>query len=266
MSKCLIGLDRSEVDLMVQYVESELLLGRSITEAFPLLRENKANFGTQFSGPMNVANACVRWIWLAVHAGRSPKAIRSVVSQVVERSLAAYPLSGGNYFRPEHDAFIMMAAILLGDANLVQNVANIVQPADPEDSKYQFFEGWVGILKARVLGRVADEVVQLDVLLRKKGLSSVHCPSHRLVQLFCKRDYSLMNIWIRDWFKKEKRMHVERNLLFVDEAGRSCIALRERNPNHLWPWAEATFAKLANLEGVSISTDELWMPAGLLSI
>lgn len=255
-----------DLDLALLGQRSHFRLGAPLAEVFPNISDKKANIGSQFVEPWRVMQATVSWVWLAILKNMNAQDIAEVIREIVLRSVAASKCAGGDNFRSEHDVLLLLACILSRNRELMELASDTVVVADLSVEKYQFFHAWTGILRARILNRPDLEVQQLGVLLRKRGLTGTQCPSHALAKAFCAKDYRKMTGLMKKTFKSEwNKCDVDKSIE-SDASGRTKMFLRWRDSNMYWPWAEAGFAKLAFMSGVSMPTDAVWLPDRLLSM
>jgi len=256
----------ADLEISIAHQESYFHLGKSAEEAFPFLREHTVRVGGQFAGPLSTLQAVTRWLWLIVHSDKTDEYISSILHQLIERSLAASELSGGNYCRPEHDAFLMLVAALSGNKAWMKVVSEAVSVANSDVMQYQFFQAWTGILRARVLNLANEEAIQTGILLRKRGLSGYGCHSHALVKAFAASNYSKFKSLLSKLDKYELDAAKTDGTISRDSEGNPMISVRWRDPNRFWPWAEAGFAKLIWIGGGAIQLDALWLPERLINL
>ena len=258
-------LEFPDIDLALKSEESCFRIGNDLDDVFPYLRNDTVTMGSQFAGPWDVMSAAVRWLWLTILRDSPKDEVARVIAYLVRRSVGAIRLSGGSYYRAEHDVILMTASILSGNRELMHIASEAVRVADPKSESYQFFEAWAGILRSRILNQHDDEEEQLSILLRKRGVSLMQCPSHSLAKAFCKRDYKKMALLMNKTFEKEWADGEKTGSIEHDPSGATKVFLRFRDPNMYWPWAQAGFAKLAILEAAKVPTHPLWLPDRLLS-
>ena len=240
-------------------------LVKSATKAFRYLQCQNPTINA-YASPMHSFESALSWVFYEWHRSHDIKAITEAISFMVHRVQDVNALATNNGLRRLHDIFMIQAAILSGSGSAMREAAALAGSYDPTLQWSHAYEwGLVAIYKGAILD---------DTKIMEEGFalfaSSRPSPPHRmpgtaLVKAFVDRDFkklavSVKSVWKRDWDRldeKEKGIAARTSDLIR-------VNLRLRDPANLWPWPEATFAKLAVLRGAKMPSDPLWCPESFL--
>lgn len=241
-----------------------LYLGKDASAAFPYLQSGNPT-SNSYSSPMRAFEYALSWIFYEWHRIGDAKAIAEAIRLMVSRVRDVNALAVNDGLRRRHDIFMIQAAILSGSRSAMQEAAALAGHFDPVKNVHAYEWGLVGIYRGAILGD-AKVVEDGFVLFASSRPSPPHrFPGPALVKAFVDGDFkklasSAKGVWRRDWERLEEKEKgvVERTPDTIR------VNLRLRGPDNLWPWPEATFAKLAFMRGAKMPSDPLWCPESFL--
>lgn len=221
----------------------------------------------------------INWAWLAWHVSHDRKDITSTLEKTVE--LAQKAKEGRRLKkaaindRGEFDHFILTAALLSGNPALAGEAAATVSGADPRSKQYQYDAALAGVIAASVLGNDAKRGAQLSIMKKFKPTRVNAFPSPGLVKAFVSGTDAELHRAIAagverywtDWsiYRGPRRFGTLPGQLVYEDETRIGLDLGRRSPHWMWPYMEATFAKLAALQGRKIRYDDFWFPLALIT-
>jgi hypothetical protein len=217
-----------------------------------------------FRDPMMSLRWSLVWAWLFWHEQKDFQPIRDALTQVVQRGIHLDESLQDTRHREYHDSFLLQCAVLSGDLDLMRAAAAVAVAASSEGPGYQYLHAWNGILKFRIRGEADRELEQWQVFVGQRRARYYEWPAEKLVRAFVVRDHkefarAYKQAGEKHWGMAEK----EGALLRRGEAG-ATLDLEKKHEHFLWPWAAATFGKLACQEGWTPTYDSIWLPLDLV--
>lgn len=219
----------------------------------------------------------VSWAWLKWHVSQNRNEINSrlgkVVSAALKRKATKTFKKAPINDRGEFDHFLLTAALLSGNNELAQSVAATVSGANAQSKQFQYDAALAGFVAAIVLGKHQIRDAQLAIMMKFKPTRVNAFPTHGLVKAIVEGSGADVNRAIASAVKKYwSDSSVGRTsyrgrptqLLYEDDS-RLGFDLNQRSLHWMWPYMEATFARLAMLNGRKISYDDFWFPLPLVT-
>lgn len=205
----------------------------------------------------------INWSWVQWHLSRDFDLIRKELMFVVERSLRAVPHMKIKDVedRGFHDQMLMHAAVLSGHRSTAIAAAKEVRLASSRSKAYQYEAAVAGILASRVLDKPKQEQAQLKQFGRFKPTRVDAFPSRSLARAFVEHDDKALAKAIKSGAEKFwSKAHLTPTVVISETKDRLLLDLSRKSSQFLWPYVEATFAKLAIQDGTVIKYDSFWFP------
>jgi hypothetical protein len=220
--------------------------------------------GGGYAIPSSDLMESIIWVWLKWQIGRDIKSIQDVLRPVINRSMQMISdTKMANYFREDHDHFLIQLAVLSGNKELRYAVAMSVQEATEFTEKYQYYQAWTGILKYRILGEEKQVQKQYEIMQRSKALRYYLFPTKKEIESFVKKDYKALFKAIKQRSEQFWKF-AEQWKAIKEENGEKILDVKKFYLNLFWPWVECTFAKLAYLDGAEMKYNSIWLPLDLV--
>lgn len=219
----------------------------------------------------------VNWAWLNWHASHNRVEISSWLEKVVGAALKrkttkTFKRAPVND-RGEFDHFLLTAALLSGNNSLARKVAATVSGASARSKQYQYDAALAGLMAAIVLGKEKPRDVQFAIMKKFKPTRVNAFPRPGLVKAVVSGSEAEVNraiassvktYWSDPWVAGTINRGRQTQLLYKDDS-RLGLDLTQRSLHWMWPYMEATFARLAMLNGRKISYDDFWFPLALVA-
>jgi hypothetical protein len=162
--------------------------------------------------------------------------------------------------RGDYEYAIMFASVLSGHVETMKSVAAHVHGGDGKTETNQRYQSIAGVFKSRIIGDNDEERRQLE-LSEKYRPDGVHpTPSRALLRAFVDRDYKAVNKEVAKGAKKHWTDQYLKGIVEKDEPDHLVINIRGKNVLFTWPYVEAAIAKLAIMDGATITHDDIWFP------
>jgi hypothetical protein len=139
--------------------------------------------------------------------------------------------------------------------------------------KPQYEKALSGLLRARILGEPKEERKQFEILEQCEPDRLRISPPKPVVRHFVNRDYhglakavadGAARHWSDAYLGRNSRDPRVRPVVVKEERGRLILNLANKSGRFFWPYPEAVFAKLAMMDGATISYDDFWFPLTLV--
>ncbi len=231
----------------------------------------------------NALRGAVTWFWLAWQQHRDLGFTNKAFIPLVMRStnisfVSAKTDTKDALGRPGiHDWYLLVCGILTGNRDVMEQCARDSESELLKSSKKrdQPFEALAGILRSRILNDGINEKRHLARLERSLQTGPDLCPTTSLVRAFVNRDYKVLNRLVtagsmRHWSERFLRVHMRtpqspESVITGESETEVVINLIHKDPFAFWAYPEAAFAKLATMDGATITHDDFWLPQELIN-
>lgn len=224
--------------------------------AFP----KKKRVGLLATMPFQPAHSGIYWSWYEWQLHHNfidiSNRLKSVTELVATEGGAkeASKLSMRGY----HEWFVMQCAILSGDKPTMALACKHV--AGSGGRSQQYYNSLAGMLKARFEGDQKEAERQLKFSLKYKEDGVHPTPSRALQKAFVERDYAALDREVTKGAKRYWKDSFIGKAIVKDEPGELVIDPLQRHFHYQWAYPEAAIAKLAILDGATITHDDVWFP------
>lgn len=216
--------------------------------------------------------SAIRWAWVQWQISPEFEPISAELSRAVDSTLApeGSKAKAKGSMRDLPGWFIGCCAVLSGDRATLRRAADAIAYAtDKAGRGHSYYQALAGIIKARVREDPEREREQLAISAQFKPNGPHVFPSRPLLRAFVDRDYAALE---REAIKGAKKHWTDRymgrpsrSVLVKDEPDHIILDIANKDVYAPWPYVEAVFAKLAVLDGATISYDDFWFPLKLVS-
>jgi hypothetical protein len=251
----------------VEFHRPQFLLNRELEahHAGKSLKEAFADF--DLLDAAHSLHRAINWSWTQWQVNPDFAPIRTELIFVVKRTLQFLAKSNDRDIenRGFHDQMMMHAAILSGDSPTIVAAAKKVRIAAPKAKGYQYEAALAGIFASRILGKQNQEKLQLEQFERYKPTRVDAFPERSLVRAFVDRDYkklgrAVVNAAEKYWSDDHLRIRRGSPIVVNEDQDRLLLDLSHKTSRFLWPYVEATFAKLVIQDGANLKYDSFWLP------
>ena len=227
------------------------------------LKRSPPNTAGGYELPLHVpVQFAISWCWAQWHLTHDFVPISKQISEAlltVTTPEAAEKVDKRDT-RGDYEYAIMFASVLSGNVGTMKLISAHVRGGDDKSEKYQRYQSIAGVLKSRIIGDNDGERRQLD-LSEKYRPDGVHpAPSRTLLRAFVDRDYKTVNKEVAKGAKKHWTDQYLKGIVEKDEPDHLVIKIRDKNVHFTWPYVEAAIAKLAIMDGATITHDDIWFP------
>lgn len=222
--------------------------------------------GSGFAAPMRCIHNALIWIFLKWHQEKNVKIIQDSLSFVIERAIQLNTDTKVTpRLREAHDHFLIQLAILNSDKEWTKKVCDSVIVANDQVKNYQYMQAWTGILTYRIRDEQDNVEKQYEIMKQWKPDRICAWPTNKLVETFVNRDWKEFNKVLKRSCEKQWKIG-QKDMAVYDNADRTdkIFNIEYKNIHFFWPWVEATFAKLAYLDGAEIKYDSFWLPKDMI--
>jgi hypothetical protein len=216
--------------------------------------------------------SAINWAWLQWHVKPQFRTISNELTFIALRSsdaLAKGITHGDQRERGFHDWMMLCCAVLSGNRETMAEAAKQARGADARVKGHQHDRALAGVLAARIFGNEQDEAEQRMLWEKYKPMGINAFPSRALVRAFVRRDYRAVakavkegaeKHWSDEYIGGGGRRWMIGPVIVEQKRGHMTLDLRRKDSYFLWPYVEAVFAKLALMDGASITYDDFWLP------
>lgn len=213
-------------------------------------------------GSLGGLREAIRWSWLQWKKKTEFEPIRDALKFVTMRSAEALTARRlpRDSFRGLHDRMLLCCAVLSADAGTMQFAAERAMQAASSGNSKAHELALAGILKARLLSDTKTEQKQLRILGECHSLKSDPIPSGKLIRAFVDQDYDTLAKEVALGARRHWSDNYIRPAIIQENAEQITIKIGKKDCYFVWPYVEAVFAKLAMMDGATITYDDFWFP------
>src|SRR6185312_14466003 len=143
----------------------------------------------------SILSAMSAWAWLAWHNNLSFELISLRVEKMTKRSIRGYPAAiARDELLGMHDWHLLICGVLSGNRDLMRQCALSTKSSVNKRRKWNhYFEALAGILRARILEDVPDELTHLRYFEESLPDPPEIYPARSLVRAFVRREYEKLD-------------------------------------------------------------------------
>lgn len=225
-----------------------------------------------FVGASGRAASCMGWLWRQWLCKGNELDICRTVHFVIQRGIKFKESSSLNYFRAQHDLYLLHCAIFAGTDSQLKSLAEQVVDAagfmgnKPEDDGELYQCAWTGMLKHWILGDKAKAKEQFEIIWNAYREPACRGAVKPLVAPWIKEDWNNFNKQQQKDFERIWGVFRKCGGVKSETVGEISVATNNFSIEQLWCWGHCGIALLAHRQGVKIATDELWLPPHALRV
>ena len=213
----------------------------------------------------------IKLAWLRWQVSPEFLPISDVLAGVVHRSVepSVVKKHAGPVKQDLYERALIYCAVLSGDIGAMKTAAKVVRGAARHRKDSLNDESVAGILKGRIEGNPKFELQQYRLSEKSVPHRAHAWPSQQLLKAFVERDYGQLALEVERGAKQhwsDSYLKGARGYTAIVKETDDLIVLdpMKKGGNFLWAYVEAVFAKMAMMDGATITYDDLWFPLRLI--
>lgn len=250
----------ADIEWHIEYAEHRMQIGQSLETASPKLhRRTFVNSANDLKHGMN-------WIWLQTQRATPFGKISEVLADIAKRSLPFYGVVANELFRDKNDYYLMSAAILTGNQEVITKVTETIREVDVAAETPNYFRSLAGILKFMIEGDLKRAGQQFEIHCSCKGkLTGLNVAKKTFLRAFMAGDIKALQRQLNGtaetyWGRLER----SKKPTVQTRDGEITLGM-VWDTNNFWPWPEAVILRLMTQRGIEFKTDEFWLPKSLIA-